>query len=36
MLTVLASAAMADDKGEQKVGKLFLFQKCDASLIAAT
>ena len=32
MLTVLASAAMAGDKGEGKVGKLFLFQKCDPSL----
>ncbi len=32
MMAVLASAAIAGDKGDGKVGKLFLFQKCDESL----
>jgi hypothetical protein len=32
MLTVLASVALAGDKGEGMVGRLFLFQKCDPSL----
>lgn len=32
MLTVLASAAMAGDKGGAMVGRLFLFQKCDSTL----
>jgi hypothetical protein len=31
MLTILVSAAIADDEGGGKVGRLFLFQKCDAS-----
>ncbi len=34
MLTVLASAAMAGDKGGAMVGRLFLFQKCDSALAA--
>lgn len=29
MVTFLASAAVAADKGEEMVGRLFLFQKCD-------
>ena len=29
------SVAMADEDGEGKAGRLFLFQKCDASLIGA-
>ncbi len=33
MLTVFASIVMADGWGEGKAGRLFLFQKCDASLI---
>jgi len=33
VLTALASVAMADVNGEGKIGVLFLFQKCDASLI---
>jgi len=33
MLTALASAAVAGDKGEAMNGRLFLFQKCDSSLI---
>jgi hypothetical protein len=33
MLTLFASVAMADHRGEGKVGRLFLFQKCDDSLI---
>jgi len=33
MLTILASAAVAGDRGEGMVGRLFLFQKCDSSLI---
>lgn len=33
MLTVFASAATADENGEGKAGKLFLFQKCNDSLI---
>ena len=35
MLTVLASAAIAGDKGESMAGRLFLFQKCDPSLAPA-
>lgn len=35
MLTVLMSVAMADDKGIEKAGRLYLFQKCDASLTGA-
>ena len=36
MLTLLASVVMADENGEAKAGRLFLFQKCDESLINAT
>ncbi len=35
IVALLASVAFAGDKGEQKTGQLFLFQKCDASLIPA-
>jgi hypothetical protein len=33
ILTVLASVVMADGNGDEKAGRLFLFQKCDESLI---
>ena len=33
MLTLLTSAVMADQNGEAKAGRLFLFQKCDDDLI---
>jgi hypothetical protein len=36
ILTILTSVAMADDQGSEKAGKLFLFQKCDASLATDT
>jgi hypothetical protein len=36
LLTTLASVAMAADKGENKVGTLFLFQKCDSELGGTT
>ena len=32
MLTALATAAMAGDRGQGKGGKLFLFQKCDEAM----
>jgi hypothetical protein len=32
MFMVVASAAMADESGESKAGRLFLFQKCDGTL----
>ena len=32
MLMIIPSAAMADDDGEEKAGRLFLFQKCDDTL----
>ena len=32
MLTLLTSVAMANENGEGKAGRLFLFQKCDESL----
>ena len=35
MLTVFASPVMADENGGDKGGRLFLFQKCDASLAGA-
>jgi len=35
MLTVFVSIAIADNGGE-KAGRLFLFQKCDASLVGKT
>lgn len=35
VFAVLASTALAGDRGEGKEGKLFLFQKCDPSLIPA-
>ncbi len=33
MLTFFVSVVMADENGGAKVGRLFLFQKCDSSLI---
>ena len=33
LLAVVASVVMADENGEGKAGRLFLFQKCDESLI---
>lgn len=33
MFTVISSVAMADQNGAAKVGRLFLYQKCDESLI---
>src|SRR4030042_4949363 len=33
MFVILPSAVMADENGEAKAGRLFLFQKCDVSLI---
>jgi hypothetical protein len=36
MFMVVASAAMADEKGEMKAGRLFLFQKCDETLAGST
>ena len=33
MFALLASVVMADENEESKAGRLFLFQKCDASLI---
>ena len=35
MLTLLTSVVMAHEKGGEKAGRLFLFQKCDASLEGA-
>ncbi len=36
MLTLLTSVVMADPNGEAKAGRLFLFQKCDETLIGQT
>jgi len=36
MFMVIASVAMADEKGEAKAGRLFLFQKCDETLAGST
>jgi hypothetical protein len=36
LLTVFASVVMADENGEGKAGRLFLFQKCDESLIGTS
>lgn len=33
MLTVFVSVAMAHEDGAERAGRLFLFQKCDASLV---
>jgi len=35
LLISTASAALGGDKGEGKTARLFLFQKCDSSLIPA-
>ncbi len=36
VLTLFVSVAMAHEDGAEKAGRLFLFQKCDASLVGKT